>query len=185
MNNKFEYFLNAVHYSMWRFNDITKIPTNKLVYGVNSFIINHFVPQRKRERIYDRMNKGKKGLEYFFDNKKSGFYVLRTHHFFGFFCASYPAVISYVMVGYMIKTSHGDPNRLLLILAIAIPVIIGTIPTHKAVFNKDRYLEYYKIFEKEDARWHRKWRRIMIAFCACSIVISLAGIALMLVIAIS
>lgn len=89
------------------------------------------------------------------------------------------------MVGYMIKTSHGDPNRLLLILAIAIPVIIGTIPTHKAVFNKDRYLEYYKILEKEDARWHRKWRRIMIAFCACSIVISLAGIALMLVIAIS
>ena len=185
MNNKFEYFLNAIHYSMWRFGHDPKKPVEKRMGRSFSFIVNHFFSEKMRDKYYKRLNMERKNIEWVFDNKKSGFYVLRAHHFFGFFCAAYPGVISSVMAGYIIKMGLDGLNRLLLILAIAIPVIIGTIPADKAVFNNDRYLEYYKIFEKKDARWHRKWHWIMIAFCACSVVSIVASIFIAFTIAMS
>lgn len=46
----------------------------------------------------------------------------------------------------------------------AIPIIVGYIPAYKAVFYKDRYLEYFKEFRKKDDSWHKKWKWISRAF---------------------
>ena len=185
MNNKFEYFLNAVHYSMWCLGSKAKMSFEKRIAMTLYYIMPYLLPSEKRAKYLNRQKKFEHDFDNAFGNPRNGFYVLRTHHLFVFFCATYPGVISSVMAGYIIKMGLDGLNRLLLILAIAIPVIIGTIPTHKAVFNNDRYLEYYKIFEKEDARWHRKWRWIMIAFCACSVMSIVASIFIAITIAMS
>ena len=63
-----------------------------------------------------------------------------------------------------------------LIILFAIPVVICYIPAYKAVFTKDKYLKYFKQFEKRDDSWHNKWKWITIAFCIGSVVVSLLGI---------
>ena len=62
------------------------------------------------------------------------------------------------------------------ILLIAAPVALCYIPAYKAVFTRDRYLIYFKKFEREDNEWHKKWKYITILFLAGSIVMVLLGI---------
>ena len=61
-------------------------------------------------------------------------------------------------------------------LLIALPIGLGYIPAYKAVFSNDRYLKYFKQFEKEDNLWLKKWKRIMMVFCVGSIVAIILGI---------
>ena len=73
----------------------------------------------------------------------------------------------------------------MILIVPAISVILGSIPTDKAVFSNDRYLEYFKKFEKEDEQWHRKWKRRTIAFCLGSIITAIISICLAFAIATS
>ncbi len=62
-------------------------------------------------------------------------------------------------------------------LLIAIPVIPCDIKTHKMVFTNDRYLKYFKKFEKKDEAWHKKWKRRTLLFSIGSIIAFVLGIA--------
>ncbi len=53
------------------------------------------------------------------------------------------------------------------------------IPAYKAVFSKDKYLKYFKEFEKKDINWHRKWICITILFCIGAIIMTIIGIGCM------
>ena len=70
----------------------------------------------------------------------------------------------------------GDMHNITTLILLALPVVLGYIPAYKAVFTNDRYLKYFKQFEKEDERWHRKWKRITLVFEIGSIVSSFLGI---------
>ena len=67
---------------------------------------------------------------------------------------------------------------------MGIPICISYIPAYKAVFSDDRYLQYFKQFEKEDEAWHKKWKRRTIAFCVGSVITTLLGMAAAFAIAI-
>ena len=54
----------------------------------------------------------------------------------------------------------GGVNEIIAIAIIALPVGLCYIPAYKAVLSNDRYLKYFKQFEKEDAKWHKKWKQI-------------------------
>lgn len=67
-------------------------------------------------------------------------------------------------------------------IVLLIPMALGYIPAYMAVFYKDRYLKYYKIFEKKDAKWHKKWKHISNAFCIGGILMFILGVATMIAI---
>ena len=60
--------------------------------------------------------------------------------------------------------------------------MVSYIPAYKAVFTDSRYLKYFKQFEKEDNRWHKKWTLITWIFCVGGIVIEIFGIITMMAI---
>ena len=53
----------------------------------------------------------------------------------------------------------------LIILIIAIPIGLSCLPMNNWVFTDNKYAKYFVQFEKEDAAWHKKWKRRTIAFC--------------------
>ena len=67
-------------------------------------------------------------------------------------------------------------SKLVVLIILAFPIAICYIPAYKAVFSKDKYLKYFKQFEKKDASWHKKWKWITIAFCVGSVVSTIGGI---------
>lgn len=70
----------------------------------------------------------------------------------------------------------GGVNEIIAIAIIALPVGLCYIPAYKAVLSNDRYLKYFKQFEKEDAKWHKKWKQITWGFCIGSVVFTIGGI---------
>ena len=73
-------------------------------------------------------------------------------------------------------------NPTLFIIISIIPIVVSYIPAYKAVFTDSRYLKYFKQFEKEDNRWHKKWTLITWIFCVGGIVIEIFGIITMMAI---
>ena len=65
----------------------------------------------------------------------------------------------------LILKINGDITPIVMIGTFAWANWFGYIPVYKAVFSNNRYLEYFKEFEKENRAWHRKWARITTAFC--------------------
>lgn len=70
----------------------------------------------------------------------------------------------------------GGVNEIIAIAIIVLPVGLCYIPAYKAVLSNDRYLKYFKQFEKEDAKWHKKWKQITWGFCIGSVVFTIGGI---------
>ena len=64
------------------------------------------------------------------------------------------------------------------------PIWLFYIPANKVVFSDDRYLKYFKEFEKMDKSWHRKWVMITWAFCVGGILAFFGGIIALFAIAI-
>ena len=124
-------------------------------------IINYFFTPQKYKDISKRniMNSKK-----FYYDKKEGFTVLFTHHLFGGAYASYFLFFSGILLG--IKDVFFDvDNKIVTLLLIGLPILVGYIPAYKAVLSNDVYLNYYKKFEKKDAQWQRKCKWMAVAFC--------------------
>ena len=64
-------------------------------------------------------------------------------------------------------------------LLIAIPIGICYIPAYKAVFSNDRYMKYFKKFEKKDEHWHKKWKWITFLFAIGGMVTTIMGVVVM------
>lgn len=62
------------------------------------------------------------------------------------------------------------------------PIGVCYIPIYKALYSKDRYLKYFRKFEKEDVQWHRKWSRITTLFCVGAALMFIGGIVAMILI---
>ena len=172
----FAYFLNAVHYCIW-LNDIRFGEFNERIahYLLNP-ILNLFFTKEWRERYYERAADSQKDLRNFFYDKKRGFHIKWANHWFGYIYSCYPSFLSFIMFGFILKT-YGDVTPFAMIGTLAVPIGLGYIPAYRAVFSNDRYLGYFKEFEKESKEWHRKWKRITRAFCVGGFLITLLSIA--------
>jgi hypothetical protein len=174
--NKFEYFLNAVHYCLWRGDIKFGDWIGKYVDIILSPIPKYFFTKNYREKCYERRVKAQKEMDKFFYDKENGFHIGRANYLFGYIYSSYPGFFSFILFGIILKF-FGE-NHAMMMLAI-IPIGICYIPAYKAVFTKDRYLKYFKQFEKEDEQWHRTWKKRTIAFCAGAIICDCLGLAAM------
>ena len=100
-----------------------------------------------------------------FDNSIFYDYVIsKTHHIFGYNYSGYFSFFSFILLG--IKDVFFDiDNKIVTLLLMGLPILVGYIPAYKAVLSNDVYLNYYKKFEKKDARWQRKCKWMAVAFC--------------------
>lgn len=174
--NKWEYFLNAMHYCIWlmdikfdncvwRIMDRIFIPISKLIF-TNSF----------QKKLDDRRKRNQKELNALMYDRKNGYHIEWANFLFGYLYSGYPGFFSLALLGVAIRVFE-NPNDFLMIILIGVPIGLGYIPAYKAVFSGNRYLKFYKLFEKEDEAWHKIWKRRTIAFCVGSVIATLLGIA--------
>ena len=177
MKKKFEYFLNAIHYCIYLEEVWTTKKMEKIVYGFLFFISKYFFPKRLKIKVYRRYLQSRQELNEYFYGKEFGQSIGVAHHLFGFFYSGYPIFLSFVIWGVVLRY-FGTFNlpKIIIISILAIPIGLCYIPAYKVVFAKDRYLEYFKQFEKEDELWHKKWKKKTIAFCIGSVVVEILGI---------
>ena len=179
---KFEYFLNAVHYYICKAEVWLDHLIDKKMYKCVHVIYRAFGWESKYYKRIDEL-----GINTEYQNYKlgkNGPSILWGHYWFYDFCFGYGMLPSFVLIGFIFR-EPSELNFLLALIVLEISIILGYITANKAVFSNDRYLKYFKKFEKEDEQWHRKWKRRTIAFCFGSIIVVLIGICLAFAIATS
>ena len=165
MKEKFEYFLNAVHYMIYKEQVWSSKKIQKTVNYLISIIIKiPFIGKYKKENNEQEL----KELNKFYYGKKSGLSISVAHHLFGTFYSCYPMLFSFILIGFIIRYCKEEQD-IAILMASFIPIGICYIPAYKAVFAKDRYLKYFKQFEKQDEHWHKRWKRITLLFCIGSV----------------
>ena len=182
MKEKFEYFLNAVHYCIFLSQLRLNAFFDKYVGLPFARMLEFFMSEKGKQRFRLNQQRSKKELDDFFCSKEAGFCIGLAHHFFGFFVSSYWGLLSFIILSILClifgpKAIVGD--TFVFIVIVGIPIIIGYIPVYRAVFTDDRYLDYFKQFEKEDEEWHKRWKRRTWLFFIFSVVASLLGIGLL------
>lgn len=147
----------------------------KVVNNLLSPIPKYLFTKEYRRKYYERLPREQKKLDNFYYNKENGYHVCSANHWFGYFYSGYSGFFSFLLLGFVVK-KYEDIGIFPMLCAVVIPITIGYIPAYKAVFTKDRYLKYFKQFEKNGECWHKKWKRITWTFCIGSIVTTLLGI---------
>ncbi len=92
------------------------------------------------------------------------FHVGLVNHCFGYCYAAYFSFFSFILLGIMKIYFHIEDTTLELVI-FAIPIVIGYIPMYRSVFMNDRYLCFYKEFEKKDVQWHKNGKGLLCFFC--------------------
>ena len=175
MKKKFEYFLNAIHYCLyleekWSTRIIEKCVL-RLFHGLSIlFNFESFYQRKMEERLKNR------DLQELMYGKTWGESIGFANHWFGYIYSGYPGFLSFTLLGAVDEMCNHHLNAITVILILLIPIGLCYIPAYRAVFTKDRYLKYFKQFEKEDEHWHKRWKRITIVFCIGSVVFTLGGI---------
>ena len=174
MNKKIEYFLNAVHYciyreEIWSMKKVDNGVLRIMHYLSVLFSFENFYNKKVDERKRD------KALWNYMYGKNVGVSIGLAHHWFGYFYSCYSIFLSFVLLG-IPDGMFGGVNLIVAMAIIALPIGLCYIPAYRAVFSKDRYLKYFKQFEKEDEQWHKKWKRITWLFCIGSVVFAIGGI---------
>ena len=169
-NNKFAYFLNAVHYFIY----LEEIWSNKKIEKIILSFFSILFSEKYMQKINDRQkNKELKDFRY---GNKWGLSIGVAHHWFGYFYSCYPGFFSWLLLGIASRMYGDEMKGMVVMLIIAFPISLGYIPAYRAVFSKDHYLKYFKQFEKENEQWHKKWKRITWVFCIGSVVFTIGGI---------
>lgn len=179
---EFEYSLNAMLYCLWLFEQKSQYIISKIIRFLFSPIPKYFFPKKIKERYYENKRKSKRQVNDFFNNKKNGLSIRLARHNFDYLYSSFPCFISFSLLGLILRIFK-DINLGVLFMLFIIPITIFSIPMYKAVFSNDKYLEYFKLFEKEDEHWHKLWKRRTKAFIFGSITSFFLGIIMAFVIA--
>ncbi len=171
---EFEYFLNAVHYCLWRWQIKVYAFMEKLG-DVLFSPLKYLFTDNFRKRYHESKLKLEPQFNDLYYNDKNGFCVAWAHHLMGTFCTCYPLFLSFSLLGLGTRL-FGGLNSFVALVLIFVPSGICYIPVYKALYTKDRYLKYFKKFEKEDEQWHRKWSRITTLFCVGAALFFIGGI---------
>ena len=104
---KFEYFLNAVHYCMWLFERKSQDIINRTFLSIISPIPKYLLSSKYKERFYRYQTQRMTELDKFFNDKKSGYNIGWANHWFGFFYSSYTGIIILSLLGLILR-KFGD-----------------------------------------------------------------------------
>lgn len=170
---KFDYYMNALHYCLYKGEVWSNYKVERQVYGLIGFLSTILGLRKYWVKRVEKLHNDKELQEYLY-GKEWGQSISLAHHWFGFFYSGYSLFLSFVLLG-IPDGLYGGVNEIIALVIIALPIGLCYIPAYRAVFSKDRYLKYFKQFEKEDEQWHKKWKWITIAFCIGSILFAIGG----------
>lgn len=166
MYKRIEYFLNAILYCLWLFSIRRGIFAQRIV-----GILTRFGLSENAQDNYHRYLSNSKGdIEEYFKNRKEGFHIKMANYQLAFFSSAYTAFFSIIITAFIIKYFCLF-NIWLEVLICGAPIILMKSIIDNVVYHNDIYIAYFKIFEKEDLRWHKKWKTITVAFCISSFLI--------------
>lgn len=174
---RIEYFLNAVFYNTYIL--LTKVDI--AMYGAVDRVLRFLLPKEYSTKIIRSNIRARKKSEDIRKNLNSR----RAKYIFRYTYLSYPGFIACVILGIVIGCDSIPISIPLFILIPAIPIGLACIPMHRWIYADDKYAKYFAQFEKEDAQWHKKWKRNAIAFCIGGFLASILGIITALAIAIT
>ncbi len=171
-----EYFLNAVFYEIF----ILLIEVDRAMYAVRDRFLRLLLPEKYSTRITRNNIRAQKKTE----DIRINFNLRIAKYIFRYTHASYPGFIAFVILGIVMGYDSIPISVPLIILIIAIPIGLSCIPMHRWIYSDNKYAKYFVQFEKEDALWHKKWKRNAIAFCIGGFMANILGIIAAFVIAI-
>jgi hypothetical protein len=174
---KFEYCMNALHYCIYKGEVWSNYKVERQIYRLIKVLSIILGLKKYYERRVKKFHNDKKNQDYLY-GKKIELSVGEANSTFGVLYSGYPGLFSFILGGLWYRFFE-DKYPLLNIFLFGIPIGIGYIPAYRAVFTKDKYLKYYKKFEKKDASWHKKWKWITIAFFIGSWIMLAIGVAAM------
>lgn len=174
-NNKFEYSLNAIHYSIWLNEKKNGDFIGRIINKLFSFVAKCLFTKEYRNKYNKLRSENQKEIDDFFYDKENGFHIGWAHHWYSYFYSGYSLFFSFIFGALALRASD-DHSTFLSLVFFIMPVGLCYIPAYMAVFFKDKYLKYFKQFEKKDKRWHMKWKWITVAFCVGSVITMFLGI---------
>lgn len=171
-----EYFLNAVFYEIF----ILLIEVDRAMYAVRDRFLRLLLSEKYSTRITRNNIRAQKKTE----DIRINFNLRIAKYIFRYTYASYPGFIAFVILGIIMGYDSIPISVPLIILIIAIPIGLSCLPMNNWVFTDNKYVKYFVQFEKQDALWHKKWKRNAIAFCIGGFMANILGIIAAFVIAI-
>ena len=183
MNENFEFFLNAVHYMIYKEEVRSNKKIEMFLKSHFSFIPKYLFTPRMKIRFFRRQIRARKEMNEYMYGKHYGQSISMAHHLFGTFYSGYTMFWSWIFIGVINKfCSPLHVRGIIAFIVLGIPLAIGYLPAYKAVFSHDRYLSFFKQFERKDKKWYRKWKIRSIIFCASGIIAAILGFLLMVAI---
>lgn len=180
---KFEYFLNAVFYTIWRWERNMGKALDKYIYKFCHFLFitvpKPFITKRRYEILEERYRDNLKNQEGFFYNKKSGFHIESTKDTFRTISILYSGLFAFAFFGIGIRIQGKDFSLLMKFAAVLPPVVAYDLFLSKYVISNNRYLIYFRKFEKQDEQWLRKWKWITAAYYLGSLLSTGMGLLLL------
>ena len=175
---QFEYSLNAILYCMWLIGlkqNTTSINRFKAIFVP----LTDFLTTKIIKKFHERLKKAKKNLKHFIRKK-----IMASRFLAQFTTWIFLLNVSVVYWSYIRRYIYtiyvsGCKSYMVLILP-AIPIGIAFLPLNKAVYSHDKYIGYFKRFEKENEQWLKKWKLRTILFCIGGILIDILEFSLYL-----
>lgn len=159
--NQFIYFLNAIHYMIWRGFLRFYYIIWKGILVIYLFILKCFMTEPSVEKYYNRFKDGVRHLDPYYNETKTRKYMIDADRWFMGICSSY--FLGFMFIAVVISMRY--PWSFVAYLSFGICIIAIILVWRfldKAVL--DNYLPYVKRFAKKDKEWHRKWKIITILF---------------------
>ena len=175
MKKKFAYVLNAIYYSLF----LSSIKESTFIDNAVYYLFHVFglicISPKKIPQYNERNDKTREMLTSLRHNKSAGPCISDAKIFMELLYYNFYIIPTGMIVG-IITNLCGPPHPVVYMGVLITLTVIGSIPLRKLVFKDDRYLKYFKKFEKESKQWHRKWMWRTVAFCLGSLLSVAFGI---------
>ena len=168
---KIEYALNAIVYCMWYYRVKFQEFSNQYAIKIGTIMAMciHSAEHMEKKHPEYVANELRKSDEFWrWRDKEHGLGISLIYDNFHWICGFYGLslaipllIISELLFRDLFVFSDLRISFVVFFLGtFAIPIL-----ANRMVFRKNRYLDYFMLFENEDKRWLKKWRWITLAFC--------------------
>ena len=161
---RFEYFLNAVYYFIWTVSwkhaHFIEKSISKILTPVFSFIVEKGFPEDYGGWCMKNLRSHNSFVNDCLAYRKHSLSIPSGYRFYSLVIMGYSAPI-YTPIAICILPWCTNKLGLILFLAtVFIAYFALNAVCDRMVFKGDRFIKYFKKFDKEDTRWRRKWKWI-------------------------
>lgn len=169
-----EYYLNVLFYFFFLREKWSFTTSQKYMDEIMDFLSGLLFLKRRYQALR-RCNESKGVYKFLYGKVNSPSIVLAEKVFTGF-CWCYAYFFSFVLFAITLKADLPYLSFFALV-DVALPGLVLNHIVNKKVFKKNRYLDYFKRFERKDEQWHRKWKLITLVFSVCALLSVALGFA--------